>query len=97
MLQRFGSNLPNRSLQERFTGHRPAAKQDKLASGKETNCRPYVSGATTTYKPTGLLQKYAEGDGVKVARGRIQNLYDRRQLHDTPASGPTRRYLKDSA
>lgn len=46
--------------------NRPAAKQDASASGKETNCRPYKSGATTTYKPSGLLQKYGEGDGSKV-------------------------------
>ncbi len=46
--------------------NRPADKQDASASGKETNCRPYKSGGTTTYKPAGLLQKYGEGSGAKV-------------------------------
>lgn len=32
----------------------------------ESNCKAYGSGASTVNKPTGLLQKYGEGDGSKV-------------------------------
>ncbi|HEX2769520.1 MAG TPA: PA14 domain-containing protein, partial [Geobacteraceae bacterium] len=47
--------------------NRPSDKKDLAASGRETNCRAYTSTTgTTTYKPTGLLQKYSQGDGAKV-------------------------------
>jgi len=32
--------------------------------GLESNCKSYVSGASTIYKPTGLLHKYGEGNGM---------------------------------
>lgn len=40
----------------------------KSTPGRETNCRPYTDASTgvVTYKPSGLLQKYGEGDGTKV-------------------------------
>ena len=31
----------------------------------ETNCRAYVSGATTVYKPIGVLQDFGENDSMK--------------------------------
>lgn len=42
--------------------NRPSDKKDSASSGRETNCQAYG----TTYKPTGLLQKYSQGDGTKV-------------------------------
>lgn len=44
-------------------------------SGKyEDWCTPYVNGATTTYKPTGLLHKY--GEAKTLAFGLISGTYD---------------------
>ena len=31
---------------------------------RESNCKAYTSGDTTSYKPTGLLQKYGENDSI---------------------------------
>ena len=41
----------------------------------ENNCLPYVNGATTTYKPTGLLHKY--GEAKTLAFGLISGSYDK--------------------
>lgn len=35
-----------------------------VSVGLETNCSAYTDGATTTYKPTGLLHNYSSSDGM---------------------------------
>ena len=40
----------------------------------ETNCKAYNNGATTTYKPTGILQEY--GDGDSMAFGLLTGSYE---------------------
>ena len=41
----------------------------------EDGCLPYVNGTTTTYKPTGLLQKY--GEAKTLAFGLLSGSYDK--------------------
>ena len=41
----------------------------------EEGCSPYVNGATTTYKPTGLLHKY--GEAKTLAFGLLSGSYDK--------------------
>lgn len=70
--------------------NRPVDKQDAAASGKEANCRPYVSGSTTTYKPAGLLQKYGEGDNSKVCSRTYSKVCTvDSDCTNSPASGST--------
>jgi type IV pilus assembly protein PilY1 len=41
----------------------------------EDGCLPYINGATTTYKPTGLLHKY--GEAKTLAFGLLSGSYDK--------------------
>lgn len=64
-----------RTLFGPFTVRIETCKPLGTPSTYEEFCTPYVSGTTTTYKPTGLLQRY--GESKSLAFGLLSGSYDK--------------------
>ncbi|WP_422551585.1 PilC/PilY family type IV pilus protein [Methylovulum miyakonense] len=68
---RWGNTLPDSDIVDYELNVKVCVAADKL----EANCKAYNDGATTTYKPTGLLHTYGENDAM--AFGLITGSYKR--------------------